>query len=58
MALIYQIAWRYHEGFTHGVGAMVAVAATLWAFVRFLTLGRTRDIVVLGFTAGLGLLLS
>ena len=56
MALIYQIAWRYHEGFTHGVGAMVAVAATLWAFVRFLTLGRTRDVVVLGFTAGLGLL--
>ena len=28
MALIYSISWRFHEGFTHEVGAMVAVLAT------------------------------
>lgn len=56
MALIYQIAWRYHEGFTHEVGAMVAVAATMWAFVRLVTLERTRDVLILGLAVGLGLL--
>lgn len=54
MALIYQIAWRYHEGFTHEVGAMVAVAATLWAWLRILQRGRIVDFVVLGLLAGLG----
>lgn len=54
MALIYQIAWRYHEGFTHEVGAMVAVAATLWAWLRLLQRGRIVDFVILGLLAGLG----
>lgn len=56
MALIYQIAWRYHEGFTHEVGAMVAVAATLWAFERVVSVGRARDFLLLGLIAGLGLM--
>ena len=34
LALIYQISWRFHEGFTHAVGAMCAVAATFWALLR------------------------
>ena len=54
MALIYQIAWRYHEGFTHAVGAMVAVAATVWAWARVIERGSTSDFLLLGLIAGLG----
>ncbi len=54
MALIYQIAWRYHEGFTHEVGAMVAVAATLWAWLKVIEECRTGDFLLLGLIAGLG----
>jgi hypothetical protein len=56
MALIYQIAWRYHEGFTHEVGAMVAVAATLWAFEKVIAQGRVRDFLLLGLITGLGVM--
>ncbi len=56
LALIYQVSWRYHEGFTHQVGAMVAVSATLWALVRVIEDGRTRDFTVLGIAAGLATL--
>lgn len=54
MALIYQIAWRYHEGFTHEVGAMVAVAATVWAWIRLVERGRVADFLLVGVIAGLG----
>lgn len=54
LALIYQIAWRYHEGFTHEVLAMVAVAATLWAFLRLHDHGRWRDHLLFGAIAALG----
>lgn len=56
LALIYQIAWRYHEGFTHEVLAMVAVTATLWALLRLYDHGRAMDYVVFGVISGLGLL--
>ncbi|MEW5965175.1 MAG: glycosyltransferase family 39 protein [Pseudomonadota bacterium] len=56
LALIYQIAWRYHEGFTHEVLAMVAVAATLWAYLRVVDNGRLGDFVLLGVIGGLGAL--
>ena len=56
LALIYQIAWRYHEGFTHEVLAMVAVAATLVAFLRLYDNGRWSDYVLFGVVAGLGFL--
>lgn len=56
LALIYQIAWRYHEGFTHEVLAMVAVAATLVAFLRLYDHGRVRDHLLFGVIAGLGLM--
>lgn len=56
LALIYQISWRFHEGFTHEVGAMVAVSATLWAALRIATDNRVRDFVILGVIAGFGFL--
>ncbi|MCX8018279.1 MAG: hypothetical protein N2690_10325, partial [Rhodocyclaceae bacterium] len=34
MAAVYQIFWRFHEGFTHRVGAMALTLATLWALLR------------------------
>jgi hypothetical protein len=54
LALIYQISWRFHEGFTHAVGAMCAVAATFWALLRLIERGRVADFAVFGLCAGLG----
>lgn len=56
LALIYQIAWRYHEGFTHEVLAMVAVTATLWVFLRLQDRGGVIDYILFGVISGLGLL--
>ncbi len=56
LALIYQISWRFHEGFTHAVGAMCAVAAALWAMLRLIERGRLSDFTVFGVIAGLGLM--
>ncbi len=56
LALIYQIAWRYHEGFTHEVLAMVAVTATLWSFLRLHDRGRAADYILFGLITGLGML--
>jgi len=56
LALIYQISWRFHEGFTYQVGAMALVAATFWAFLRAVDDARWRDFAWLGAFAGLGLL--
>jgi hypothetical protein len=56
LALIYQISWRFHEGFTHQVGAMCAVAATFWALLRVIEERRLRDFVFLGAAVGLGVL--
>jgi hypothetical protein len=56
LALIYQISWRFHEGFTHAVAAMCAVAATLWAMLRLIESRRAGDYALFGLCAGLGLL--
>jgi hypothetical protein len=56
LALIYQISWRFHEGFTHPVGAMTAVAATFWALTRLGDSGGKRDYAVFGVCVGLGVL--
>lgn len=56
LALIYQLSWRFHEGYTHQVGAMLAVAATTWALVRVIETARLTDFVVFGLVAGVGTL--
>jgi len=56
LALIYQISWRFHEGFTYQVGAMALVAATFWAFLKVMDTGRWRDYALFGSFAGLGML--
>jgi Dolichyl-phosphate-mannose-protein mannosyltransferase len=56
LALIYQISWRFHEGFTHAVGAMCAVAAGFWAMLRLIERRRTADFAVFGMVIGLGVM--
>lgn len=56
LALIYQIAWRYHEGFTHEVLAMVAVMATLYVLVLIVAQPSLPRVVALGLCVGMGLL--
>jgi len=56
MALTYQIFWRFHEGFTHRVGAMTLALATVWALLQLLDRSRWRDYVLFGLLVGLGLL--
>ncbi len=56
LALIYQISWRFHEGFTHEVGAMVAVMATAWLLLRTIDAPGPGNAIGLGIAAGLGFL--
>lgn len=56
MALVYQIFWRFHEGFTHRAGAMALAVATFWALLRLVDRGRRRDYALFALLAGLGLL--
>ncbi|MEO1207360.1 MAG: glycosyltransferase family 39 protein [Pseudomonadota bacterium] len=56
LALIYQIAWRYHEGFTHEVLAMVLVMASVVVVFGIVTRLRVSGFVLLGVCAGLGFL--
>ncbi|MEL7047747.1 MAG: glycosyltransferase family 39 protein, partial [Pseudomonadota bacterium] len=56
LALIYQIAWRYHEGFTHEVLAMVMVMATVCVAFSIIHGPGLWKWVFLGVAIGLGLL--
>jgi hypothetical protein len=56
MALVYQIFWRFHEGFTTRVGAIALALATCWALLRLIDRGRRHDYLLFGVLAGLGLL--
>jgi len=56
LALIYQISWRFHEGFTHAVGAMCAVAACFWALLRLVEDPRGKNYALFGAIIGLGVL--
>jgi hypothetical protein len=56
LALIYQISWRFHEGFTHQVGALCAVAASFWAFIRVVEDRRAGNYALFGVAVGLGAL--
>ena len=56
MALIYQIFWRFHEGFTHRIGAMVLAVMTFWALLQVIDRSRHRDYALFAIFVGLGLL--
>jgi 4-amino-4-deoxy-L-arabinose transferase-like glycosyltransferase len=56
MALTYQIFWRFHEGFTHRVGAMTLALATVWVLLCLIDHRRRRDYLGFGLVVGLGLL--
>lgn len=56
MASVYQIFWRFHEGFTHRVGAMALAVATTWIFVRLVERGSRADYLRFAACLGLGLL--
>ena len=54
--LLYQFAWNLHEGVTHSMVLICAVAASLWAFMRIAESGRVQDYLLFGLIAGLGLI--
>jgi hypothetical protein len=54
--LLYQIGWNLHEGVTHTMALICAVAATMWAFMRIAERGGIGDYLLFGLFAGLGLL--
>lgn len=56
MATVYQIFWRFHEGFTHRVGAMALAVATVWAIFRLLEKSSKGNYILLAVLIGLGLL--
>jgi len=56
MALVYQIFWRFHEGFTHRIGAMTLAVMTFWALMRVIDRSRHRDYALFAIFVGLGLL--
>ena len=56
MATVYQIFWRFHEGFTHRVGAMVLAVATVWAVFRLVDRPNRGNYLLLAALIGLGLL--
>lgn len=56
MATVYQIFWRFHEGFTHRVGAMVLAVATVWAIFRLVDRPSRSNYLLLAALIGLGLL--
>ncbi|MCX8086666.1 MAG: glycosyltransferase family 39 protein [Rhodocyclaceae bacterium] len=56
LAAIYQIFWRFHEGFTHRVGAMTITIATLWAVLRLAEQPSHGRYALLAVLFGCGLL--
>lgn len=56
MATVYQIFWRFHEGFTHRVGAMALAVATVWGIFRLLQKPNKGNYILLAVLIGLGLL--
>ncbi len=54
--LLYQISWNLHEGVTHTMLLICAVAGSMWAFMRIAERGSIGDYVLFGVIAGLGLL--
>jgi 4-amino-4-deoxy-L-arabinose transferase-like glycosyltransferase len=54
--LLYQIGWNLHEGVTHTMPLICAVAASMWSFMRRAERGMAADYVLFGLIAGLGLI--
>jgi 4-amino-4-deoxy-L-arabinose transferase-like glycosyltransferase len=54
--LLYQIGWNLHEGVTHTMALICAVAASMWAFMRLVERGRIGDYLLFGLIVGLGLI--
>jgi hypothetical protein len=54
--LLYQIGWNLHEGVTHTMALICAVAASMWAFMRIVERGVIGDYLLFGLIAGLGLI--
>jgi 4-amino-4-deoxy-L-arabinose transferase-like glycosyltransferase len=54
--LLYQIGWNLHEGVTHTMALIAAVAATMWAFMRIVERGGIGEYLLFGAAAGFGLL--
>lgn len=56
MAAVYQIFWRFHEGFTHRAGAMALVVFTLWAALRIVDRPSLPRYALLAVLFGAGLI--
>jgi hypothetical protein len=56
MATVYQIFWRFHEGFTHRVGAMALCVATIWALFQLIDRPSRSNYALFASLIGLGLL--
>jgi len=54
--LLFQIGWNLHEGVTHTMALICAVAASMWAFMRLVERGGIGDYLLFGLIAGLGLI--
>lgn len=54
--LLFQIGWNLHEGVTHTMVMMCAVAGSFWTFMRVVELGRVPDYILFGIFVGLGMI--
>lgn len=54
--LLFQIGWNLHEGVTHTMVMICAVAASFWAFMRLVERGRLPDYLLFGVFVGLGMI--
>ena len=56
LTLIYHVGWRFHEGFTGLISAMLCSALALVFVLRIVRSGRLSDFIFLGLALGFGLL--
>ncbi len=56
LSLLYNIAWRIHEGFTDIALAMCATVVCYWLYIRLVEKGTLANSLALGSAAGLGAL--
>ena len=52
----YQVGWNVHDGVTHTLTLMLAIAAVIWLLTRLADGGGWLDYAALGLVLGLGLL--